>query len=239
MRWLKPAMALVFPDVCQICEQESATKKQGYVGDRCWQGLKFIKPPLCERCGVPFAGEITQRFECANCKELDLAFTWARSSVAAEGVAMEAIHKFKYNRALWFEPFLVDLWVRGAQEMLATEPFDLLIPVPLHPQKQREREFNQAERLVRGIARQTGLKTGVNFVKRITATRTQTRLDRKARAANVKGAFAMRKGLKLNGERVLLVDDVLTTGATTSACARALLDGGAGVVCVWTVARGL
>ncbi|HEY1170524.1 MAG TPA: ComF family protein [Verrucomicrobiae bacterium] len=253
MRFLPPQLAepaakraemllgLFYPNICQLCEKEPATKAMGYVGEACRADVKFIQAPMCDRCGLPFEGDITQRFECTNCKELDLSFKWSRASVVSksEGTVLEVIHRFKYNGGLWFEPFLVELWLEGAKATLATEKFDLIVPVPLHPHKEREREFNQAERLVRAIAKQTNLRVGDKLIERVVDTRTQTRLDRKERAANVKGAFAMRKGLKLNGERILVVDDVLTTGATTSACAKTLLKAGAGEVCVWTVARGL
>ena len=238
-QWLNPLAGLFYPDVCQLCEKEPATKAEGYVGKNCRAGVKFIQAPMCDRCGLPFAGDITQRFECTNCKELDLSFKWSRASVAAEGSVLEVIHRFKYTRELWFEPFLVELWLNGARETLKAERFDALVPVPLHPYKQREREFNQAERLARAISREVKVPVRNNLIERVVFTRTQTRLDRQARAENVKRAFSMRKSLRLNGERLLVIDDVLTTGATTSACAKALLDGGAGEVCVWTVARGL
>ncbi len=238
-RWLNPLAGLFYPNVCQLCEKEPATKAEGYVGKQCREDVKFLQAPMCDRCGLPFAGDITQRFECTNCKELDLAFKWSRASVAAEGTVLEVIHRFKYTRELWFEPFLVELWLAGAKETLKTERFDALVPVPLHPHKQREREFNQADRLARAIGKEVGLPVRRNLIERVVATRTQTRLDRKDRAENVRKAFSMRKSLRLNGERLLVIDDVLTTGATTSACARTLLDGGAGEVCVWTVARGL
>jgi len=238
-QWIDPLLGLIFPNVCQLCEKEPATKAQGYVGAACREDVKFIQAPLCDRCGLPFPGDITQHFECGNCKELDLSFKWSRASVAAEGSVLEVIHRFKYNRELWFEPYLAELWLRGARGTLAIESFDALVPVPLHPHKQREREFNQAERLVRAVAKEVKLPVRADLVERVIPTRTQTRLDRKERAKNVKKAFAMRKGLDIKGQRILLVDDVLTTGATTSACAQALLDGGAEAVCVWTVARGL
>lgn len=237
--WFEPLLGLIFPNVCQLCEQEPATKAMGYVGATCRKEIKRIEPPLCDRCGLPFSGAITQNFECSNCQELDLAYKWSRASVAAEGPVLEAIHRYKYNRQLWFEPFLVEQWLQGARDSVITGGFDLLVPVPLHPWKEREREFNQSERLARAISRELTIPVNARLVERIHHTRAQAKLDRKARAQNVKRAFRMRKDLRLNGQRILLIDDVLTTGATTSACAKALIDGGASEVCVWTVARGL
>jgi len=115
----------------------------------------------------------------------------------------------------------------------------MIVPVPLHPLKEREREFNQAERLAARLGESTGLPVNTRGLRRIEPTRTQTLLTREQRAANVRHAFAVRAGCQLEGRRVILVDDVLTTGATTSACARALRNAGARVVQVWTVARGL
>lgn len=109
----------------------------------------------------------------------------------------------------------------------------------MHPTKYREREFNQAERLARHLAAGIGKPLNADLVRRVLPTRTQTLLTKKQRAENVLRAFAARNGRRLHGERVILVDDVLTTGATTSACAGVLRAMGAGEVCVWTVARGI
>ena len=115
----------------------------------------------------------------------------------------------------------------------------MIVPVPLHSAKKREREFNQAERLATRLAALARVPVNRRLLKRIEPTRTQTRLTRSQRAANVRNAFAMIDGQQLHGERIVLLDDVLTTGATTSACAKVLLTAGSGEVCVWTVARGL
>lgn len=239
-RFLDSALAFVYPDVCQVCGDARATRSEGYVCAKCWQQVRFIRPPFCERCGLPFDGEITTEFECGNCREMDLHFVSARSAVVAKGMVLDVIHRFKYNRALWFETFLADLLVREAAPVLKRENWDCIVPVPLHVAKQREREFNQAEHLARHLSRATGIPMNSSLIKRVAATRTQTLLTRQERAANVRSAFAMRAGnRKLNGQRIVLVDDVFTTGATTSACARALRAAGAGDVCVWTVARGL
>lgn len=236
---LNAGLALLYPEVCQLCKAESATASEGFVGGKCWAHVRFIRPPFCERCGLPFPGEISTVFECTNCRELELHFSSARSAVVAKSIVLEAIHRFKYSRALWFENFLADLLLREAVPALRREQWDFLVPVPLHPLKEREREFNQAARLAAHLSRATGIPLNQDLLRRVHATATQTLLTRDQRAANMHRAFAVRPGADLPGRRLVLVDDVFTTGATTNACARALRDAGAAEVCVWTVARGL
>jgi len=237
--WLDAGLGFVYPEVCQICGRERATSAEGFVGARCWQRVRFIVPPFCQRCGLPYQGDITTKFECQNCRETNLHFRAARSAVTANELMLEVIHRYKYQRALWFEPFLADLLVRTAGPVLAHENCDLIVPVPLHPAKRREREFNQAERLGECLSRAAKIPLNTKLLKRVKPTQTQTLLSREQRAANVQRAFAMQPGARLAGGRVVLVDDVFTTGATTSACARILLAAGADDVCVWTVARGV
>ncbi len=238
-QWINTGLGFFYPEVCRLCEAERATAADGFVGPRCWQQARFIKPPFCARCGLPFEGDLTTPFECTNCRELDLPFWSARSAVVARGVVLEAIHRFKYQRQLWFENFLAGLFLREALPALRGEPWDLIVPVPLHPLKLREREFNQASRLAAPLAAALKIPLNTKLLRRVNPTATQTLLTRAERTANMRGAFAVRSCVQLDGERVVLVDDVFTTGATTSACARALLGAGAGEVCVWTVARGL
>jgi ComF family protein len=170
---------------------------------------------------------------------MELHFCHARSAVAARGLVLDIIHRYKYRQALWFEPFLADLLVRQAAPPLRREGWDVIVPVPLHPLKQSEREFNQAERLAGYLGAATHLPVRANVLRRVAPTRTQTRLPRDERSANVRRAFALRPDAAVAGQRIVLVDDVLTTGATTSACARVLMAAKAENVCVWTVARGL
>jgi ComF family protein len=170
---------------------------------------------------------------------MQLHFVRARSVIAAKGMALELIHRYKYHRALWFEPLFASLLLGEAAPVLRQEGWDLIVPVPLHPLKQAEREFNQAERLARRLSRATDIPLATNLVCRVEPTRSQTRLSRAERSQNVHRAFAPVDVARCDGRRVVLLDDVLTTGATTSACAKVLKDCGAAEVCVWTLARGL
>lgn len=237
--WLDAGLAFFYPPVCQLCGEARATPAEGYVCRACQQNVCLIVPPCCERCGLPFPGDITTAFECSNCCGLDLHFRWARASAVANDFLRNVIHRYKYNRELWFEPFLADLLVRQAPPALRDEKLAGIVPVPLHPVKQREREFNQAERLAKPLAHALGIPVLTDLVKRVQPTRTQTQLDKHARADNVRRAIAPVKPKSLHGQRLLVLDDVLTTGATTSAVARVLSENGAGDVLVWTLARGL
>jgi ComF family protein len=236
--WVNATLALCYPEVCQLCGNSRATPAEGFVCTGCRAQVRFIDPPFCERCGTPYQGQITTAFECANCRDFALEFSYARSAVIAREGVLDIIHRYKYNRALYFEPFLAGLLLSRAVPALATAKWDLIVPVPLHATRLREREFNQAERLAHRLGSATCIPVEPRLLRRVLPTQTQTVLGRPERIANVRRAFAMRRGKSLDGQRIVLLDDVFTTGATTSACAKVLKTAGSGEVCVWTVARG-
>lgn len=235
--WADAALSFIYPEVCQICGTQRASHAQSYVCDGCRADVKLIEPPFCGRCGRPYPGDITVDFVCNNCGDLELNFCWARSAALVEGPLLEAIHQYKYLRHRWFETFLGELLVHAAAKPLQAEPWDGLVPVPLFPVKEREREFNQAERLARHLSAATGIPLEGHVLRRIRPTPSQTRLTRTERAENMRRAFALHKDAQVTGKHYVLIDDVFTTGATTSACAKVLLKGGAARVAVWTVAR--
>src|SRR6266496_2017736 len=179
------ALTFFYPDLCQYCGEARATREEGYVCAGCWRNVRFIVPPRCERCGLPFEGAITDHFECANCREMELHFSYARSAVAAKGMVLEIIHRWKYWRALWFEPFLADLLRREAAPALREEHWDLIVPVPLHRHKESEREFNQADHLARPLSVATSIPVA-NLLRRVAPTRSQTLLSRAQRSENTR-----------------------------------------------------
>lgn len=238
--WWDTTLNFFYPPVCQICRENRVENEEGFVCSTCWtgkNGVRYVVPPFCERCGLPFEGDITTQFECSNCSEMELHFTSARSAVITTPLLMDVIHRYKYKREIWFEKFLGQLLVSQAAPVLQEKRWDFIVPVPLHRKKRREREFNQAERLAKYLSKATKVPVNKKLLQRVEFTRTQTQLTRSERTDNVRRAFAMAEVKKLNGEKIILLDDVLTTGATTSACARILRESGAGEVCVWTVAR--
>lgn len=234
-------LSSIYPDVCQICRARRATAIESYICEECREhphAVRWVEEPMCERCGLGYQGAITTTFLCANCSDLDLKFVSARAAADFSGLVKEVIHRFKYNRNEWFEPYLAELLIQRALPALREKPVDLIVPIPLHRRKEHERGFNQAERLAKRLASVAALPMATPL-RRIKKTQNQALLERSERIDNVKNAFAYAASAPLpSGTRVLLVDDVLTTGSTASACAGELLKNGAAEVRVWTVARG-
>ncbi len=230
---------LVYPDRCQLCREEAASPAEGYVCGGCRRGLRWVSAPFCDHCGLPFTGALDHTFECSNCRDRNFAFTRARAVVEATGVGRELVHRYKYQRALWFEPFFAELLCNRALPELAGQDWSGVVPVPLHPLKRREREFNQATRLGTLLASALRVPVREDLVHRPAPTVTQTRLSRAERERNVRRAFAAVGKPDLGGTRWIVVDDVFTTGATTDGVARVLRRLGAAEVVVWTLARGV
>jgi len=165
------------------------------------------------------------------------SFAWAHGNYEAMGQVRAAVIGFKFGQQYHQRPRLVRWLHAGFERFAAGEEWDALVPVPLHPLRRRERGFNQAEELARGLGQRTGLPVR-NALRRAVATRQQTTLTRAQRWTNTRKAFAPRTRAVIAGQRLLLIDDVLTTGATTESCARELKLAGAAEVAVLCVARG-
>src|ERR1051325_2625164 len=119
--WLNAGLNFLYPEICQTCGNQRATPAQGFVCGTCRAQVRWILPPFCERCGLPLEGSITTAFECGNCRDLEPKFSSARAAVVARDKILEIIHRYKYQRALWFEPFLAELLIRAASPHLAVE----------------------------------------------------------------------------------------------------------------------
>jgi competence protein ComFC len=181
----------------------------------------------------------SESFVCGYCHDLRFYFSRTVCACRAEGVVRECILRFKYNRELYFGPHLADWLVSAARRWIDWNEIDGIVPVPLHPRKRRHREFNQAEYLADALSRAFAVPSVKRAVRRVKDTPTQTKLDAEARARNLRGAFAVRDPAAIQGKRLVLVDDVFTTGATLNGCAKVLRFAGAREVVALIVARGV
>jgi len=229
------AVSLLYPATCTICGKN--VRGSEYLCDACEVKIVRIVPPFCETCSEPFEGSITSAFTCANCAHRTIYFDAAVAAYRGRGIVREIIHEFKYARQIHLR-HLVAHWLRAAldDERLRDISFDLIVPVPLHPARQRERGFNQASLLAESLSAETSMRCRP-VLQRIRYTTTQTALDRSERMENLHNAFRLRKNADVRGLRVLLIDDVLTTGSTLSECARVLKRAGAISVHAATAAR--
>ena len=216
---------LLFPPRCGGCQSVGSLWCEA-----CRAAVQPIGPPWCEKCGEPF---VTDRL-CSNCRAHPLEIEKIRSVALFDGVLRQAIHRFKYERlASMAEPFgdmLADYW--RAEQFTA----DWLIPVPLHPSRERDRGYNQSELLTRRLARRVNVPGNSKGLRRIRATAVQMTLNAAQRHENVAGAFECVEP-RVRGARVIIIDDVSTTGATLEACAQAVLKAGAATVMGLTLAR--
>ena len=237
--WTRSALDLVYPRNCQLCGRPLAEHEDGVICRGCTGQVRFIEPPFCGRCALPFDGEPEEVYRCGHCADRTFHFSQAVAACTAEGVAREVIHRFKYQRQLYFARHLEEWLIGAAWRWIDWERVELIVPVPLHPRKQRFREFNQAEVLARALGRAVNRPVAARALRRVKDTATQTRLHATERTQNLRGAFAVRCPETVAGQRVALVDDVFTTGATLDGCARVLHAAGAVDVLALTVARGI
>lgn len=196
-----------------------------------------LHPPFCQRCGEPFEGQISDVFTCSSCQTYTWAISQARAAYISDGCVRETIHAFKYERQFHHLPQLAKWLEEGHHRFYADQPFDAIAPVPLYWSRKWTRGFNQARELAYHLSHKTNIPL-LDCLKRVKKTKTQTRLRRNERFQNQHNAYALKNGIDVQNAKLLLIDDIFTTGATTDACARVLRKAGAADISVLTVARG-
>ena len=196
-----------------------------------------VKKPFCRVCSQPFQGAIEGSFTCQTCVERKLHFECAIAPYLSRGIVRELIHRFKYRGEYHLRHQLGRWLCEGFHDERLAIRADLIIPVPLHPLRQREREFNQASELARLASQSAGIPF-CDGLQRLRYTTSQTRFDRQERMENLRNAFIIRKNAPVHGKRLILIDDVLTTGSTLDECARVLRKAGAKSIRALTIARG-
>jgi ComF family protein len=228
---------LVFPRVCAGCGGETGADG----GHLCWDcrsAFRVVDGAMCDRCGDPVDGIPGVRYRCSWCQCEEPSFDLARSAVRYRGPARDAIHLMKYGAGLHVVGVWIPWLVACSRTHYAGLHFDGVTFVPMSARRERERSYNQARLLAAGLARALDLPLETGVLARGRDTCTQTRLTMKERRENVRGAFLATCPERVRHRRFLLVDDVITTGATVNACSAALKEGGAASVHVVSVARG-
>jgi ComF family protein len=241
LRQLRGAIVdLLFPPRCGGCRRMGSL-----LCDHCLAQIERIHPPICSHCGLPMDMSNTSLVSdperpirrCRHCQEMAQELDGLRACAFHSGPLREAIHEFKYRDVTVLAGPLGYLMALAWPDLAPRElELDAIVPVPLHPKRERERGYNQATLLARELGAHLGRPVTENVLHRTRATAPQVDLNPHERRANVQGAFRC-VDQRLGGRRVLLVDDVCTTGATLEAAAAALRQGGATAVWAYTLAR--
>ncbi len=234
--WGTALLDIVYPPTCLACPRATATP-HGLCAE-CWNRMSFIAAPVCERLGTPFPLDLGPGLLSPEAIADPPVYARARAVVRfSDGPAQILVHRLKYGDRPDYARVL-GRWMREAGIVLLADA-DVLVPVPLHSRRLWRRRFNQAAELARAVGQGSGKTLDFDGLVRVKATRSQVGLTRGERAENIQGAFRVASGAKgrFRNRRVLLVDDVLTTGATVNAAARALLRDGATAVDVLVFAR--
>jgi ComF family protein len=230
----KLALDIALPTLCVACREP--VDGEGVCAS-CWAKLSFIAPPYCPRLGIPFVYDPGPDLLSMEAIASPPAYQRARAAVRFDEVARTLVHALKYQDRTDLAPAMGRWMARAGRELLAGA--DLLVPVPLHWRRAWHRRYNQSGALARVIERQSRVRLRGELLRRVRATEQQVGLSRSQRAGNVQGAFevAADRRSEISGRRVVLIDDVLTSGATVDACARALLRAKAAQVDVLVFAR--
>jgi ComF family protein len=230
----KAVLDIALPTLCVACREP--VDGEGVCAG-CWAKLSFIEPPYCPRLGIPFVYDPGPDMLSMEAIASPPAYQRARAAVRYDEVARTLVHALKYQDRTDLAPAMGRWMARSGRELL--DGADMLIPVPLHWRRAWHRRYNQSGALARSIERQSGVALRGDVLQRVRATEQQVGLSRPQRASNVQGAFKVSpdRQSEIAGRRLVLIDDVLTSGATTDACARALLHAKAAQVDVLVFAR--
>ncbi|MFO0733057.1 MAG: ComF family protein [Nitrospiraceae bacterium] len=235
---VRQTMRLLFPVTCDACGEPLGGDPVPFFCHDCWSLIRPFEGPSCPRCHKPFASAsslvMSPTHECRQCRTSPPAYSQAWAPYPYCPPLQEAIALFKFRGKVGLAGALGRLLIEALPPTLVG---DLVIPVPLHPDRLRNREFNQSLLLADRIATHLALPLDYRSLVRIRDTAPQTTLTRTARLQNMRSAFAVPKPSRISGKRILLVDDVLTTGTTANACAKVLLKAGAADVTLLALAR--
>lgn len=230
-------ISLIFPRRCEICDRGLSPSRSLPL---CVEHAREIIPteaPVCGKCGRKMFGESVESLVCARCRSMRVSYDAGYSACLYEGTLRELVHRFKYTKRRYLGWFLGELIVNYVREHADGFRYEGIIPVPLHWRRYWSRGFNQAADLARPLSRRYRLPVLRRSLRRVRYTRPQVSLGPEERRTNIRGAFRVRRPARVAGKKLLLIDDVITTGATLNECARVLKGAGATEVTIVTVAH--
>jgi len=236
--FLKGLVDLLYPRTCAVCKKKlTLTSVDGIICMDCWGKIKKNIPPFCRRCGRTLEKKSPNKNICSGCIKNPVYFDRAFSPCLYEGPVKDLVHQLKYQGKDYLAPVLTGLMTDFIREFdVPVGLLDIVVPIPLFKTRLRQREFNQAELLAKNIAAIFKKKLVSDNLIRVKNTQTQTELTTPQRRSNVAGCFKVKEDSAFEGKNILLVDDVLTTGATCSEASRALKKAKANIVFVMTAA---
>ena len=232
---------IIYPRRCHICScflpEDKEYNLSHYICDNCNIGLTPITNPICSICGLPFAVSAGQEHLCETCLRKNPWYDLARAPYLYSGLIAKTIQRFKYKSGTYLAPFFGTLLSAFAKELIHNPKDITIVPVPLHRRRLRERGFNQSLLLAKGLASGLGAKLDYLSLIRKRNTRVQTGLGKEERRKNVKNAFSVINRQAINDKKILMIDDVFTTGHTLNECSRTLKESGASYIVCLTLAR--
>ena len=226
------ATVFLYPSECRICEEFLADTSVPYICNRCWQDIHFLEPPWCDICGRPGIEGL-----CDPCAITPPRYGKLRSVAFYQTPLQEAIHFFKFEKKQVFARYLLQLLNAHTPSDCNIGEYDFILPVPIHKKRLRERGFNQAGLLAKGLGKAQAVPVLTDVLIRQRHTTAQSSLNNEARQQNILGAFALHKPNRINGKRLLVIDDVFTTGATIREAVNELWSADPAEVDVLTLAR--
>jgi len=235
---IERCLQFLLPSQCHCCERFLEEGQKGICPD-CLSKIRWIEPPLCTLCGVPFLSREIENHPCGACLTRGKYFTMARAVGYYEGPLREAIHRWKYEEKSYLTLFFGEKLAEGFCRYWDPQSFDLIIPIPLHSKRLRERGFNQALLLVKELSQRTRIPYSKGLLRKRKPTTPQVNLNGGEREKGVRGSFHIQRDEEIEGKSILLVDDVYTTGATVNECSKVLLKAGAERVDVLTLAHAI
>ena len=232
-QFAKTFLNIICPPVCPICGE--AVDEPHCLCQKCYQKLHFITKPCCSVCGRPFEYQGLENMICATCMKKAPSFSMARSALEYDDFSKQLVLAFKHGDRTELTPLFVKFLMQADPEIF--QNVDLIMPVPLHWTRRLKRKYNQSALLGKALGRKMGLPYSEKYLKRVRRTESQGKKKQKERQKNVKNAFLTIHSDQIRGKTVLLVDDVMTTGATLNECAKVLKKEGVKDIKVITLYR--